>query len=83
MFFIEEMEDDEILFRTYKIKTSKIYHKFELVNDDGLCRKLTTNHQREDNKRFPEFFRLSLEQFDFVLGLIKDNTYKESYNRNL
>lgn len=80
---IEEMEDDEILLHTYGMKRAKKHRLFELKHEEGLYQKLITTHLREDNKKFSEFFRLSVEQFEFVLGLIKDDIYKESYNRNL
>lgn len=80
---IEEMEDDEILWQMYGTKRAKIHRMFQLRNEEGLYRTLIITHLREDNKKFFEFFRLSVEQFDFVLELIRDDIYKESNNRNL
>lgn len=80
---IDEIEDDEILLHNYGMKRAKKLRLFELKSEEGLYQKLINNHLRKDHKKFSEFFRLSVEQFDFVLELIKHDIYKKSYNRNL
>ncbi|MPD00494.1 hypothetical protein E2C01_095969 [Portunus trituberculatus] len=41
-----------------------------------MYKKLIVNHLREVPKKFAEFFRLSLEQFDFLVELIKDDIFR-------
>lgn len=79
---LEEMEDDEILRNIYEKKRAKKHRLFELKNEEGFFQNLVITHLREDSKKFTEYFRLSVEQFDFILGLIKQKLIKDSYNRN-
>ena len=78
----EEIEDEELIFEMYGRKRAKTHVMFELRSEEGMYKKLIVNHLREDPKKFAEFFR-SLEQFDFLVELIKDDLSKKSYNRNL
>jgi hypothetical protein len=55
---------------------------FELSNEEGLYQKSITTCLREHNKKFYEFFRLSVIKNDFVLGLIKC-LQRIFYNRNM
>ena len=58
----------------YGRKRAKTHVMFELRSEEGMYKKLIVNHLREDPKKFAEFFRLSLEQFDF-LGKTFDISY--------
>ena len=60
-----------------------VHVMFELRNEEGMYKKLIVNHLREDLKKFAEFFRLSLEQFDFLVELIKDDMSKKSWGVKL
>ncbi|MPC43534.1 hypothetical protein E2C01_037183 [Portunus trituberculatus] len=53
---------------------------FELRNEEGMFQKLLTNHLHEDYNKFAEIFCLSVEQFDFLVELIKDDISKKSFN---
>ena len=79
----EEIEDEEVILQMYGGKRAKIHLMFELRNKEGIFQRLITNHLREDHNMFAEFFRLSVEQFDFLVELIKDDLSRKSYNRNL
>ncbi|MPC56309.1 hypothetical protein E2C01_050262 [Portunus trituberculatus] len=71
------MEDEELIFKMYGGKRTKIHLMFELRNEEGMFQKLITNHLREDHNKFAEFFRLSTEQFNFLVELIKDDLSKD------
>ena len=59
-------------------KGAKTHDMFGLRGEEGMYKKLIVNHMREDPKKFAEFFRISLEQFDFLVELIKDDMSKKS-----
>ena len=79
----EEIEDEELIFEMYGRKRAKTHVMFELRSEEGMYSKLIVNHLREDPKKFAEFFRLSWEQFDFLVELIKDDLSKKSWGVNL
>lgn len=79
---LEEMEDDEVVRNIFEKKRAKKHRMFELKNEEGFFENLVINHLREDGKKFTEYFRLSVQQFDFLLGLIEQNLATDSYNRN-
>lgn len=52
----------------YRGKRAKKHLMFELRYEVGLFQKLITNRLRADHK-FAKIFRLSVEQFDFLVEL--------------
>ena len=63
----------------YGRKRAKTHVMFELRSQEGMHKKLIVNHLCEDPKKFVEFFRLSLEQLDFLVELINDDMSKKSW----
>lgn len=62
------MEDEKVIFHMYRGKRAKKHLMFELRYEVGLFQKLITNRLRADHK-FAKIFRLSVEQFDFLVEL--------------
>lgn len=76
---VEEMLDEEVLQSCVEPRATK-HPLFQARNEEGFFQSLITNHLREDDKKFSEFFRVSISQFDFILNLIKDDIQKLSCN---
>lgn len=79
----EELEDEETLFEIVRKPTAKIHDMFKLRCEEGLFNKLIIGHLREDKKKFSEFLRISTEQFDLLVELIRDDLAKNSTNLHL
>ena len=77
----EDEEEEQVLFEMYGRKRAATHIMFDLRKEEGIFNKLIVNHLREDPKKFLDFFRLSSDQFNFLLALIKEDLYnKQSTN---
>ena len=79
-FLAEDKEEEQVLFEMYGIKLAATHIMFDLRKEEGIFNKLIVNHLREDPKKFLDFFRLSSDQFNFLIELIKEDLYKQSTN---
>ncbi|KAL1487871.1 hypothetical protein ABEB36_015521 [Hypothenemus hampei] len=75
----EEEEEEELLVllatNFMRSKPQEIFCKRE---DEGFQNMLIKRHLLQDGKIFKRFFRLNIEQFNFVLGLIESDIKKHS-----
>lgn len=81
----EEAEDDDIIDTTmvascYENMNNKASAIYRQRADEGFYSTLINRHLLKDDKKFREFFRLSVPQFNFVLDLLKDDLKKSSTN---
>jgi len=74
---IEEIEEEEIIIE--EVMTKSVNDLYLTRKKEGLV--LIEKHLFRDEKKFREFFRLSWEQFNFVLNLIEDDLKLNPYNR--
>ena len=56
---------------------------FRMRNEEGFYNKLIAQHLLQDPTKFAEFFRISPNQFDFLVQLIKEDLSKQSTNVHL
>lgn len=78
----EELEDESFLDQLTAPRQGK-HAIFQARYDEGYFERLMKTHLHSDNKKFVEFFRLDIAQFDFVLSLIESDITTSSTNCNL
>ncbi len=69
---VKEERENEVLIWLHGMKRAEIRPIFIAKNEDGLYETLIKNYLREDNEKFIEYFRISVNQFDYDWGLIKN-----------
>ena len=79
----EEIEEEQLVMDMYGKKRAQTHYIFNLRSEEGMYNQLIVQHLREDPKKFSEFFRLSSDQFDFLVELVKDDLSKQSTNFRL
>lgn len=78
---LEENEDEEILFHNIHGVNADPHPMFQSRRDEGCFTTLINRHLLEDERKFREFFRLNIAQFNYILDLIKEDIRKDSSNR--
>ncbi|CAI6371130.1 unnamed protein product [Macrosiphum euphorbiae] len=76
---LEEIEEEEIIIE--EVMTKSVNDLYLTRKKEGFFSVLIEKHLFRDEKKFREFFRLSWEQFNFVLNLIEDDLKLNPYNR--
>lgn len=82
LLLLEEIDDEEILVECIFQKNKKMHNIFQTRKTEGFFNVLIEKHLLRDEKKFREFFRLSCDQFVYVLNLIEDDIKSNSYNRH-
>jgi len=83
LLLLEEINEEEaIIEHSIKIcNTKKIHNLFLTRKIEGFYSILIEKHLFEDEQKFREFFRLSWDQFNFVLNIIEEDIKTNPYNR--
>jgi len=76
---LEEIEDEEIIID--QVITKEVHDMFQSRKKEGFFSILIEKHLFSDEKKFREFFRLSWEQFNYILNLIEDDIKSNRTNR--
>ncbi|KAL4090053.1 hypothetical protein QTP88_024958 [Uroleucon formosanum] len=77
---LAKIEEEEMLIDQFHQKKCTI-GMFKERKEKGFFSVLIKKHLFRDVKKFREFFRLSLEQFNYVLNLIEDDIKLNQCNR--
>lgn len=79
---LEENEEEEMVLQQINNERNAETHIiFKTRPEEGYFTVLINRHLLQDDKKFREFFRLNIAQFNYVLDLVKDNLKKDSTNR--
>jgi hypothetical protein len=83
LLMLEEEEDDEILHLNLNENGGNIsvHDMFKARSEEGLNTILINRHLMKDERKFREFFRLNVRQFNYVLKLVEDKMRHQSCNR--
>jgi len=76
---LEEIEGEEMLID--QVSSKNVHNMFRKRKEEGFFSVLIEKHLFRDEKKFREFFRLSWEQFNYVLNLIEDDIKSNPCNR--
>lgn len=81
---LEEMDEEELLMEELmQEKRNEDEHPlFKSRPNEGFFEILINRHLIHDEKKFREFFRLNVDQFNYVLDLIKNDIIVDSTNRH-
>ena len=79
----EDIDEEQLVMDMYGKKRAQTHDIFHLRSEVGIFNKLIVQHLRDDPKKFAEFFRLSSDQFDFLVELVEDDLTKQSTNFRL
>ncbi|KAL4132221.1 hypothetical protein QTP88_009421 [Uroleucon formosanum] len=71
---LEEVEEEEMIINHNILcnKTKKVHEMFQTRKIEGFFNILIKKHLYREDRKFREFFRLSWDQFNYVLNLIED-----------
>lgn len=79
---LEEVDEEEMLIKEIlSNKTKKVHDMFRARKTEGFFNILIEKHLYRDDRKFREFFRLSWDQFNYVLNLIEDDIKGYPCNR--
>ena len=80
---LEEIdEEEEILMQLNNHeKIAEVHPIFKRRSEEGYFNNLINQHLLKDEKKFREFFRLNIAQFNFILDVIKEDITKNSSNK--
>lgn len=62
------LDEDDFIFSNLKLKKVNKWYR----NTEGFYAILISRHLKIKNTKFREFFRVNIDQFDFLLSLIKN-----------
>jgi len=82
LLLLEEIDDEELLMKFMFKKNQNVHDMFQTRNSEGFFSVLIEKHLFRDQRKFREFFRLSYDQFTYVLNLIEDDIKCNAYNRH-
>ncbi|CAI6372753.1 unnamed protein product [Macrosiphum euphorbiae] len=79
---LQEIDEEQALIHHHLSKKSKQTHTiFQARESEGFFSILIEKHLWEDQTKFREFFRLSWDQFNYVLNLIEDDITSNPTNK--
>lgn len=79
---LEEVDEEEMIIKHILCnKTKKVHEMFRARKMEGFFNILIEKHLYQDDRKFREFFRLSWDQFNYVLNLIEDDIKINPCNR--
>lgn len=83
LLLLEEINEEETIFEhAIKIYNTKKTHNLFLTRKiEGFYSILIEKHLFKDEQKFREFFRLSYDQFNYVLNIIEDDIKTNPSNR--
>ena len=80
LLILEELEDDDYFYSKYLRRRAPIAKLFN--RDEGAYEILVKRHFRGNNVKFIRYFRVSIEQFDIIVDLVKEEITKKPNNRH-
>lgn len=83
LLLLEENEEEEILLQQLMSqRNAEVHSLFKTRLGEGYFTTLINRHLLEDDKKFREFFRLNIAQFNYILNLIKEDIQTNSSNKH-
>ncbi|KAL4084776.1 hypothetical protein QTP88_027681 [Uroleucon formosanum] len=80
---LEEIEEEEFLIEQLLVEQSNANeHPLFTSRPEGFFEILVNRHLIHDDKKFREFFRLNIDQFNYILQLIEKDITVDSSNRH-
>lgn len=82
--FLEEIEEEELLLENLieEQRNATEHPLFLSRPEEGFFSILINRHLIHDDKKFRDFFRLNVDQFNYILDLIKNDITTDSSNRH-
>lgn len=81
LLLLEEIDEEDAIIRRFLKNKKSIHNMFLGRKSEGFFSILIEKHIFRDETKFREFFRLSWEQFIYVLNLIEDDIKCNPSNR--
>lgn len=81
---LEEIDEEEeiiLLQQNTDERNADVHPIFQRRREEGYFNILINRHLLQDEKKFREFFRLNIGQFNYILDLIKEDIRKDSSSK--
>lgn len=72
----EDLENN-VLINLITKKRKPIKSLYTTRNSEGFFKNMIIGHLINDNEKFREFFRINIDQFNFILSLVKEEITKQ------
>lgn len=79
---LEEEDEEDFIFSYLKPKKKRTDDMFKYRDTEGFYEVLINRHLKNNNIKFREFFRVNIQQFDFLLPMVENEITLSPSNRN-